>query len=64
MASDDSVDALLEQIKKAAELELGVTQQAMDNHLLHSDRVIGNLALLKTLEDDSLLKAALANPTS
>lgn len=58
------VAALLRDIERSAEVDAEATKRILENHLLHSDQVIGNIAALRTVHDDSLLElVAKGNPT-
>ena len=59
----DEVDRLLDQHERAAEIDAAINYRMMDNHLKHSDRVIANVASLKTLNTDDLIRSVLENPT-
>lgn len=63
--SDDAVDRLLNQIEKAAQIDAGNNARIMDNHLLHSDRVIASMAAMNTVNADlaQVAKDLLENPT-
>jgi hypothetical protein len=59
----DEVDRLLDQHERAAKIDAENNYRMMDNHLKHSDRVIANVAALKNLNTDDLIKSVLENPT-
>lgn len=62
-AGADDIDKLIGQMERVAKLDAEGNYRIMDNHLMHSDRVIANVAALKTINDDDLIKEALKNPT-
>ena len=64
----DAVDKILMQEREIAEQRAEANFRILDNHLLHSDRVIANLAALQSIRDDTgnlerLLDIIRANPT-
>lgn len=67
MAGDPEVDALIQSIYDAAQMDIETNRQVLDNHLTASDRVIANVAALKTITGTpdvaALVEAAAANPT-
>jgi len=61
---DAELDQLLAGIERAAEIDAESNYRVLDNHLLHTDRVIANLAALETIRDGGAAEAqAATNPT-
>jgi len=62
---DPELDSVLKGIEQAAEMDAAANARVMDNHLLHSDRVIANQAALQTIRDGNLSRLAeiAVNPT-
>ena len=62
-----TVEEQLAAIYGASEKDAAMNYRVMDNHLLHSDRVIANKAAIATIDEDSATTAALVglleNPT-
>lgn len=60
MGDLDEVSELLEQIRRAAEIDAEAMYRVMDNNLMHSDRIIANLAALSSNRDANKLVSAIA----
>ena len=63
-AGADDIDKLLGQIAKEGENSAVANARMLDNHLMHSDRVIANVAALRAINSDTdgLLKELLKDP--
>lgn len=63
MSDDPEMDALIGQLERLAEVDANNNARIMDNHLMQTDRVIANIAALKTINSNDLIKSVLENPT-
>lgn len=67
MSEPDEVDKLLDQIARAAQIDADGNYRIADNYLKHTDRVIANVATLKTVGGEKevlqLAQSLLADPT-
>ena len=63
MSSDEELTAYLAHVERSAEMGIEANKQALTNHLDNSALVIANIAAMKNLENDELIKLALEHPT-
>lgn len=63
MSDDPEMDALIGHLERLAKVDADNNARIMDNHLMHSDRVIASIAALKTINSNDLIATVLGNPT-